>query len=143
MKTTYKNCTIDWMEFAKNWSTYVNGEGIFYKTPEHLRSYNGKYEQLRAASLSMSMNSESRKEVHDIILSEDRKRKVLSASKPSTNKIPRYENMTVQVPPSLHIAIQPVLTNTSDSNKLLSSSNMQMSAMQQLLSYSTTNMHTC
>ncbi|KAG2211379.1 hypothetical protein INT45_007541, partial [Circinella minor] len=69
-----------------NWSTYVNREDIFYKTPEHLYSYNGKYEELRTASLSMAMNSESRKEVHDIVSSEDRKRKVPSANKPSTNK---------------------------------------------------------
>ncbi|KAG2223600.1 hypothetical protein INT45_001682 [Circinella minor] len=135
MKTTYKNCTIDWMKFAKNWSTYVNGEDIFYKTLEHLRSYNGKYEQLRTALLSMTMNSESRKEVHDIVSSEDRKRKAPSANKPSTNKVPRYENMTAQASPSLYIASQPTLTNTSDSNRLSSSSNLQMSAIQPLTSY--------
>ncbi|KAG2216458.1 hypothetical protein INT45_014177 [Circinella minor] len=118
-----------------NWSTYVNGEDIFYKTPEHPRSYNGKYEQLRTASLSMAMNSESRKEVHDIVLSEDRKRKVPSANKPSTNKVPRYENMTAQASPSLYIASQPTLTNTSHSNRLSSSSNLQMSAIQPLTSY--------
>ncbi|KAG2217078.1 hypothetical protein INT45_013105 [Circinella minor] len=82
-----------------------------------------------------AMNSESRKEVHDIVLSEDKKRKVPSANKPSTNKVPRYENMTIQASSSLHIAIQPALTNTSDSNRLSSSSNSQMSAIEPLPSY--------
>lgn len=84
----------DFEEFAKKWSTIVDGQNIFYKAPEHLRSYYSKWMEYQNINKTKKNYKEQLDLLQQNLRSSSRKRSIPKAQAPLPLKIPRVDQNT-------------------------------------------------
>jgi hypothetical protein len=75
-KESFSGREPNWVEFAKAWSPKANGRTIFYKTPEHLKSYDNKWVESRVFANTVLINHDLVQRVRSTLQSKRRRHDV-------------------------------------------------------------------
>ena len=86
-----RNQQPDFDKFSKLWSAFVDGKSIFYKAPEHLRSYHTKWCEYQNIHLTKNSYNEQIETLQQDLSSPSRKRNIPEAQNPAALKIPRLQ----------------------------------------------------
>ena len=88
-----RNQQPDFDNFSKLWSAFVDGKSIFYKAPEHLRSYHAKWCEYQNIHLTKNSYKEQIETLQQDLRSPSRKRNIPEAQNPAALKIPRLQTI--------------------------------------------------
>lgn len=99
----------NWKSFAQHWSSYADGEQIFYKLPEHLKTFYNAWKEYRASKNAILSNQDVCEQAREQLQSPQRNATPIPAQIPTPVRINRLAENTIirtRNPPPPHQFVQ-------------------------------------